>query len=105
VTDQTPPLVLASASPRRHELLGSLGVPFAVVATDAEERRDPVPQAVLAALPPYPLDRDGHPCLLAWRKANAAREAGHEAAILGATPSWSLIRPSWASRATPRMPA
>ena len=84
MTVQTPPLVLASASPRRHELLGSLGVPFVVVATDAEERLDPVPAEVLAALPPYPLDPAGHPCLLAWRKANAAREAGHAAAILGA---------------------
>ena len=78
------PLILASASPRRHELLHSLGIAFAIVATDAEERQDAVPPSILAALPAYPLAQNGHPSLLAWRKANAARELGHSAAILGA---------------------
>ena len=32
-----PPLVLASASPRRRELLGRLGVPFSVVVADVDE--------------------------------------------------------------------
>lgn len=33
----TPPLVLASASPRRRELLGRLGVPFTVTPADVDE--------------------------------------------------------------------
>ena len=77
-------LVLASASPRRHSLLASLGVPFEVVITDGEERADPVPAEVLTALPDYPLDTVGHPTLLAWRKAHAARSAGYAGPILGA---------------------
>ncbi|MFM1852287.1 MAG: hypothetical protein RIS54_1971 [Verrucomicrobiota bacterium] len=36
-----PRLLLASASPRRRELLGQLGVPFAVVTADVEEHEDP----------------------------------------------------------------
>ncbi len=35
----TPRLVLASASPRRRELLGTLGVPFEVAQVDVDERR------------------------------------------------------------------
>jgi len=84
VTNQAPALILASASPRRHELLSSMGIDFAIAVTDGEERQDLVPESVIQALPPYPLAQPGHPSLLAWRKANAAREAGHSAAILGA---------------------
>jgi septum formation protein len=36
-----PPLILASASPRRRELLARLGVPFAVVAAAVSEYEDP----------------------------------------------------------------
>jgi septum formation protein len=36
-------LVLASASPRRRELVASLGIPFEVVASDVDETLDPVP--------------------------------------------------------------
>ena len=36
-----PELILASGSPRRHELLGKLGVPFEVITTDVEEVMDP----------------------------------------------------------------
>jgi septum formation protein len=36
-----PPLILASASPRRRELLGRLGVPFEVVVAEIEEHEDP----------------------------------------------------------------
>lgn len=39
--DLAPPLTLASASPRRRELLGALGVPFAVISADIDERIDP----------------------------------------------------------------
>ncbi len=84
MTNQPTSLILASASPRRHELLSSLGIAFAIVVTDGEERQEAVPESIIQALPPYPLAQSGHPSLLAWRKANAAREAGHSAAILGA---------------------
>jgi septum formation protein len=84
VTNQSPSLILASASPRRYDLLSSMGIAFAVAVTDGEESQAPVPASVIQALPPYPLAQPGHPSLLAWRKANAAREAGHSAAILGA---------------------
>lgn len=68
-----PRLVLASASPRRRELLAALGVSFTVVPTRAEEeQRDaPVPAALRAALPPCPVPLAQHPTLLAWRKAAA----------------------------------
>jgi len=36
-----PPLILASASPRRSELLASLGAAFEVIPSRAEERHDP----------------------------------------------------------------
>ena len=48
-----PPLVLASASPRRRELLGGLGVPFSVVAADVDEAaiaRGLVPRVGAAAV-------------------------------------------------------
>jgi len=35
-------LILASASPRRRELLGQLGIPFEVVVADVSEHEDPV---------------------------------------------------------------
>ncbi|MFZ9682680.1 MAG: Maf family protein, partial [Cephaloticoccus sp.] len=36
-----PRLLLASASPRRRELLGQLGIPFAVITAEVEEHEDP----------------------------------------------------------------
>jgi len=42
-------LVLASASPRRRELLGLLGVPFTVVAPDIDERAVPSPARAKAS--------------------------------------------------------
>ena len=39
-TASTSPLILASASPRRHELLAQLGVPFEVVVADVTEHED-----------------------------------------------------------------
>lgn len=77
-------LVLASASPRRRELLGLLGAHYDTIASDAEERDDPVPHAVLTALPPLDLPRATHPTLLAWRKASHAAALTSEAVILGA---------------------
>ncbi len=41
------PLILASASPRRREILGALGVQFEVVATDVEELREGTPEDVV----------------------------------------------------------
>jgi septum formation protein len=89
VNDQTaanaePPLVLASASPRRRELLGWLGARFEAIATDAEEQDIPTPPHILARLPAFPLPLKDHPTLLAWRKVNhvAERLSGH--VILGA---------------------
>src|SRR2546423_1556066 len=60
------PMILASASPRRRELLASLGLTFEVVPSDADETLEPIalPEAVAA---------------LALRKARAvaaARRAG-----------------------------
>ncbi|NJM05471.1 septum formation protein Maf [Candidatus Gracilibacteria bacterium] len=77
-------LVLASGSPRRRELLALLGVPFEICVTDGEERDDPVPPEVLAALPAFPLDRINHPTLLAWRKTDAAAKESGNAVLLGA---------------------
>jgi septum formation protein len=83
--DTAPPtLILASASPRRRELLGFLGIPFRVIATDAEERATPAPPPIAAVLPPAPLALDSHPTLLAWRKAEAACEQTPEGVIIGA---------------------
>jgi septum formation protein len=79
-----PPIVLASASPRRRELIGFLGAPFHAVATDGEEQSDPPPAAVLAALPRCPLPLATHPTLLAWRKANAACAEAPDSVIIGA---------------------
>ncbi len=77
-------LVLASASPRRRELLSLLGARYRTIASDAEERDDPVPAAVLAALPPLALPPATHPCLLAWGKASHAADLAPEATVLGA---------------------
>ncbi len=78
-------LVLASGSPRRHELLSCLGPPYHTLSSDAEDRDDPVPPALLSALPPFPLAHTTHPSLLAWRKAShAAALSPRHTTILGA---------------------
>lgn len=77
-------LILASASPRRRELLAFLGVPYTVAATDAEERTDPAPAAILAALPPITFAPADHPTLLAWRKASDIAAARSDACVLAA---------------------
>lgn len=79
-----PRLVLASASPRRHELLAALGACFSVFATDAEEGDLPPPPSVVTALPVLDLPLADHPTLRAWRKASAAAAHAAEAVILGA---------------------
>ncbi len=80
----TVPLILASASPRRRELLTQLGAIFTIVTTEAEEQDDPVHASVIAALPSCPLALNDHPTLRAWRKAQAAGEEVAEAIILAA---------------------
>jgi septum formation protein len=77
--------VLASASPRRRELLALLHVPFSIVPTaDAEERDDPIPVPILSRLPACPLMPHDHPTVRAWRKAYAAQEQASEDVVLAA---------------------
>ena len=58
-----PPLLLASTSPRRREILAQLGIPFDVVAPDyAEAAGDPVEHAVGKALSAAE-NADGRPVL------------------------------------------
>ncbi|MBE5782401.1 MAG: septum formation inhibitor Maf [Clostridiales bacterium] len=40
-------LILASASPRRRELVGYMGIPFEVICADAEEVKDGAPEVVV----------------------------------------------------------
>lgn len=40
-------LILASASPRRRELVGYMGIPFEIITADAEETKDGSPQALV----------------------------------------------------------
>ncbi len=47
---QHPALILASASPRRHQLLGEAGVPFEVLASEADETLLGSPDPVQAAV-------------------------------------------------------
>jgi septum formation protein len=77
-------LLLASASPRRRELLGLLGQPFRALATDGEERDSQPPPALVAALPACPVPLATHPTLLAWRKADAACAESPGSVIIGA---------------------
>src|SRR5438874_4417118 len=84
VKSSSPELILASASPRRRELLSYLGVPFRVIATDAEEQDTPPPQAILDRLPPARVPLRFHPTLLAWRKADAACAEAPGSVIIGA---------------------
>lgn len=82
--ERSPALILASASPRRRELLSFLGVLFRVVVTDGEEQDTPPPPAIVDLLPPFPLARPSHPALLAWRKADAACAEATPGVIIGA---------------------
>ena len=62
-------LTLASASPRRREILASLRIPFDVVIPDVEELTDGVPEEVVVEN--------------ARRKAAAGRQAGEDTLTLG----------------------
>lgn len=69
---QTAPLILASASPRRAELLAAAGVAFTVEVADVDETPQPGEQA------------DDYVCRLAASKAHAVRARHPQALILGA---------------------
>lgn len=79
-----PRFVLASASPRRRELLAALGARFDLIATSAEEETSAAPPELLAALPNAAVPLLQHPTLLAWRKARAAAALAPDAVVLGA---------------------
>jgi septum formation protein len=68
LTHPLPRLILASASPRRRELLGALGVPFEIVVPEVEEALEGDPEQVV-------LDN-------ARRKAAAGARAGAESALV-----------------------
>lgn len=77
-------LVLASASPRRHELLSLAGIPFVVRPSHAEEDDVPLPPALAAALPPLSLDDYDHPTVRAWRKAHDVQQQEPALPVLAA---------------------
>jgi septum formation protein len=64
-------LILASASPRRRELLTALGVTFRIVTSDVEEREGDHHSRQAPSLPALPvaIPAADHPTLVAWRKA------------------------------------
>ena len=77
-------LTLASASPRRRELLRYLISDFSAIATSGEDEDRFMPPALAARLPEAPVPAHFHPTLLAWRKVTAARRAGYDGILLGA---------------------
>ncbi len=77
-------LTLASASPRRRELLRYLIPDFTAIATQGEEESWFMPPELATRLPPFPLATAQHPTLLAWRKVMAALNEGVSGIILGA---------------------
>src|SRR5262245_21950096 len=84
-------LILASASPRRRELLGRLGLPFVIVPSDVDE-------TLPAGLEPA---RAAEGLAIAKARAVAAAHRGGQPS--GRTRSWCLTtrrRACWASRAT-----
>ncbi|ACL25238.1 Maf family protein [Chloroflexus aggregans] len=86
VSAQTPQLILASASPRRRELLAHLGVAYTCVASTAEDHPPPPLPALHEHLPPLPVDlpADDHPTLIAWRKADDISRQHPNAIVLAA---------------------
>lgn len=68
----TAPLILASGSPRRSQLLETLGIPFQVIVSDAPESLDPR------------LSPEDQAALLATRKAQAVASGLAKGKVLGA---------------------
>jgi septum formation protein len=81
---EAPSLVLASASPRRRELLRYLTPSFEMIATEGETSERALPIELLSRLPAFPLDSQQHPTLAAWRKLMAAVDAECTGIILAA---------------------
>ena len=81
----SPRLILASASPRRRELLSLLGLPFTVVPSPYEE-----PPA-----PPSPIDLPAFVTDLARNKAAAVAQSEPDALVLGADTLVSLSMESY----------
>jgi septum formation protein len=77
-------LILASASPRRRELLGFLGVTFSIVSVEAEEHDLYPPADILQQFPVAAVDPHFDPTIRAWRKAVAVQRSGVQQSILGA---------------------
>jgi septum formation protein len=84
MSDTPSAITLASASPRRRELLGYLGLAFRTAASDAEELDHPPPEELSRALPALDLPPLDHPTLRAWRKADAACAHAPRDGIIGA---------------------
>ena len=103
------PLVLASRSPRRHQLLTMLGIPHRVEAADVQELRLPREAAAayvrrLAARPPH---RRGWLCIHhfegSWRDGNDPYWGGlqMDRGFMRSYAPRLLLRRGWANRWTP----
>ena len=77
-TNPTPPLILASASPRRREILSRLGVPFSTIVPEVDEK-------AFSAASPEDLART-----LALRKAEEVHNRCPTSTVLGADTVVSL---------------
>lgn len=73
MVEKMKPLILASGSPRRKELLGQAGIPFVVKPSEVDEEN-----AELAGEPEQKAER------LAWLKASDVAEKYREGLVLGA---------------------
>jgi septum formation protein len=79
-------LILASASPRRRELLGQLGVSYTCLVSQVEDNPVPLPPELLNHAPALPvaLPLAAHPTLVAWRKAADISQQHPDAIVLAA---------------------
>ncbi len=82
--DNNQPVVLASGSPRRRELLGALGVSFTVAVSDAEEAFHLPPAAFMTQFDMHNLAMHDHPTIRAWRKGDAVAYHQQQAIVLAA---------------------
>ena len=78
------PVVLASGSPRRRELLDALGVQFRVAVTDAEEESHLPDATLMTAIAHDDLAPHDHPAIRAWRKGSAIAALHPHALVLAA---------------------
>jgi septum formation protein len=77
-------VILASASPRRFDLLTALAVPFRVVVSDAEEALHLPPALFLARMPKVAVDIHDHPTVRAWRKGETCALLHPDAVVIAA---------------------